>query len=107
MRRSLSLSLFLKTNGSKEGTNEEVSTKGLGGKLTLRVRERERERGRGGGKQEEEEEEKGWAGKREGKREKRARRNKKSGSPLQEGLGAGGLEQVITSGCGAARAGPS
>lgn len=52
---SLSLSLFLKTNGSKEGTNEEVSTKGLGGKLTLRVREREREgtrrreTGRGGG----------------------------------------------------------
>jgi len=44
------------------------------------------------------------------KREKGATRNKKSGSPLRsERLGAGGLEQVITSGCGgdAACAGPS
>lgn len=46
------------------------------------------------------------------KREKGATENKKSGSPLRcvsESLGAGGLEQVITSGCGgdAARAGPS
>jgi len=44
------------------------------------------------------------------KREKGARRNKKSGSPLRsERLGAGGLEQVITSGRGgdAACAGPS
>lgn len=44
------------------------------------------------------------------KKEKRATKNKKSGSPLRsERLGAGGLEQVITSGCGgdAACAGPS
>lgn len=44
------------------------------------------------------------------KREKGATKNKKSGSPLRsERLGAGGLEQVITSGCGgdAACAGPS
>lgn len=35
------------------------------------------------------------------KREKGATRNKKSGSPLRSRrLGAGGLEQVITSGCG-------
>lgn len=75
-----------------------------------RVRERRRKkegRKEDGGKSEKDQEPR----ERSRKREKGATKNKKkSGSPLRsERLGAGGLEQVITSGCGgdAVRAGPS
>lgn len=70
-------------------------------------RKRERKREAEGRKQKERESPRAIKSR---KREKGATKNKKSGSPLRsERLGAGGLEQVITSGCGgdAACAGPS